>query len=255
MKKSASVAVAAALLLSGISAASAASHMSKGAGGATTAGDTLALSATQQKEVWKDLSRHATNQTAPSGFNATVGTAIPSGISLYPLPRQAARDVARGEALSLRHDPGQDRDREPVRQEDRRRRSQIAAAPAGWQKRRPAAIMPGLSRPWAHLAMRRLAALVFLMCWVPAVAGAESPDAEIRAALEHWMADFNAGHADKVCDIFAPSLRADVAVPRSVISTPSAPAASGARRFLALVFLCARSQGDPRRKVTWPRCG
>jgi len=95
MKKSASVAVAvaAALLLSGVSAASAASHMSKGAGGATTAGDTLALSATQQKEVWKDLSRHATNQTAPSGFNAAIGTAIPSGISLYPLPRQAARDV------------------------------------------------------------------------------------------------------------------------------------------------------------------
>jgi hypothetical protein len=93
MKKSASVAIAAALLLSGFSAASAASHMSKAAGGATTAGDTLALSATQQKEVWKDLSRHATNQTAPSGFNATVGTAIPSGISTYPLPRQAARDV------------------------------------------------------------------------------------------------------------------------------------------------------------------
>jgi hypothetical protein len=103
MKKSASVAVAAALLLSGISAASAASHLSKGAGGAMTAskgaggvtptGDTLALSATQQKQVWKDLSRHAANQTAPSGFNATVGAAIPSGISLYPLPRQAARDV------------------------------------------------------------------------------------------------------------------------------------------------------------------
>jgi Protein of unknown function (DUF1236) len=96
MKKSASVAVAAVLLLSGISAASAAtaaSHMSKGAGGAATAGDTLALSATQQKEIWKDLSRHAANQTAPSGFNATVGAAIPSGISLYPLPRQAARDV------------------------------------------------------------------------------------------------------------------------------------------------------------------
>ena len=93
MKKSASVAVAAALLLSGVSAASAASHMSKEANGAMTAGDTLALSATQQKEVWKDLSRHAANQTAPSGFTATVGAAIPSAISTYPLPRQAARDV------------------------------------------------------------------------------------------------------------------------------------------------------------------
>ena len=59
--------------------------------------------------------------------------------------------------------------------------------------------------------MRRLAVLMFLLCWAPAVAGAEAPDAEIRAALEHWMADFNAGHAEAVCDIFAPSLRADIA--------------------------------------------
>jgi steroid delta-isomerase len=59
--------------------------------------------------------------------------------------------------------------------------------------------------------MRRLAVLMLLLCWAPAVAGAEAPDAEIRAALEHWMADFNAGHADAVCDLFAPSLRADVA--------------------------------------------
>ena len=59
--------------------------------------------------------------------------------------------------------------------------------------------------------MRRLAVLMLLLCWAPAVAGAAAPDAEIRAALEHWTADFNAGHADKICDIFAPSLRADVA--------------------------------------------
>ena len=61
------------------------------------------------------------------------------------------------------------------------------------------------------MVMRRLAVLMFLMCGVPAVAGAASPDADIRAALAQWMADFNAGHADKICDIFAPSLRADVA--------------------------------------------
>jgi hypothetical protein len=88
MRKFASAAIAAALLLSGVSVASAASHMSTAA-----ASDTLNLSATQQKSVWKDLSRHATNQSPPSGFNATVGQAIPSGISTYPLPRQAARDV------------------------------------------------------------------------------------------------------------------------------------------------------------------
>ena len=85
MRKSTSVAVAAALLLSGVSAA-AASHMTK-------ASDTLNLSAPQQKQIWKDLKLHATNQTAPSGFNAAAGQAIPSGLSTYPLPRQAARDV------------------------------------------------------------------------------------------------------------------------------------------------------------------
>ena len=44
----------------------------------------------------------------------------------------------------------------------------------------------------------------------PAAAQHTSGDAEVRAALKQWMADFNAGRADKVCDIFAPALRADV---------------------------------------------
>jgi ketosteroid isomerase-like protein len=55
---------------------------------------------------------------------------------------------------------------------------------------------------------------LFLGCFlavliIPPVA-AQSPEAEIRAALTQWTSDFNAGHADKVCDLFAPSLRADV---------------------------------------------
>lgn len=91
MKKSASVAAAAVLLLSGASVATAASHMSNR--NAAAASDTLALSSDQQQRIWKDVSRHASNQTAPSGFDATVGTAIPSGISTYPLPRRVARDV------------------------------------------------------------------------------------------------------------------------------------------------------------------
>jgi steroid delta-isomerase len=45
---------------------------------------------------------------------------------------------------------------------------------------------------------------------LPAAAEQATPDAEIRAALSQWTADFNAGHAEKVCDLFAPSLRADV---------------------------------------------
>jgi uncharacterized protein (TIGR02246 family) len=32
---------------------------------------------------------------------------------------------------------------------------------------------------------------------------------EIENALKQWMADFNAGRADKVCGLFAPDLRAD----------------------------------------------
>jgi len=43
-----------------------------------------------------------------------------------------------------------------------------------------------------------------------ALAAPDPPEAEIRAALTQWTSDFNAGHADKVCDLFAPSLRADV---------------------------------------------
>jgi Protein of unknown function (DUF1236) len=93
MKKSASVAVAAVLLMSGVSVASAASHMSNGSGKSAAASDRLELSSAQQKSIWNDISRHAAKQNAPSNFNAAVGTAIPAGVSTYPLPRRAARDV------------------------------------------------------------------------------------------------------------------------------------------------------------------
>ncbi|MFO1058443.1 MAG: nuclear transport factor 2 family protein [Dongiaceae bacterium] len=38
-------------------------------------------------------------------------------------------------------------------------------------------------------------------------AKAEADAAAIRAALEGWTADFNAGRADRVCDLFAPDLQ------------------------------------------------
>ena len=44
----------------------------------------------------------------------------------------------------------------------------------------------------------------------PAAAQPVTLDKEIRTALTQWMTDFNAGRTDKVCDIFAPTLRADV---------------------------------------------
>jgi uncharacterized protein (TIGR02246 family) len=43
----------------------------------------------------------------------------------------------------------------------------------------------------------------------PARADDDTSRAEITAALTQWTADFNAGRADKVCDLFARDLRAD----------------------------------------------
>jgi Protein of unknown function (DUF1236) len=90
MKKSASLALAAALVLTGATAASARSHMSNKMTGAS---DTLTLTDAQQQSIWNDVSKHATNQTAPADFNVAVGTEIPSALNTYPLPRRAARDV------------------------------------------------------------------------------------------------------------------------------------------------------------------
>ncbi len=74
MKKSASLALAAVLALSGVTAVSARSHMSSKT---TDASDTLTLSDQQQQSIWKDVSKHATNQSAPADFNAAVGTKSP----------------------------------------------------------------------------------------------------------------------------------------------------------------------------------
>jgi len=50
-------------------------------------------------------------------------------------------------------------------------------------------------------------ALLSLALIGPAAAQSDSPaQAEIRSALTRWMADFNAGNADKVCLLFAPDL-------------------------------------------------
>jgi hypothetical protein len=92
MRKPATLAVAAMLAVSAVPAASAANHMSS-RNKTTGASDTLTLSDSQQKSIWNDVSRRASNETAPSGFNASVGTVLPSDVSTRPLPRRAARDV------------------------------------------------------------------------------------------------------------------------------------------------------------------
>ena len=88
MKKQTSIALAAAVLLSGVAAASAA-NMSNPA----KAGDTLNLTSTQQKTAWNDLYVPSLNQKAPSGFHAIIGAVVPNSLTTAPVPSKAARAV------------------------------------------------------------------------------------------------------------------------------------------------------------------
>jgi len=86
MKKQTPIALATALLLAGVTAASAAGVAQ------STASDTLSLPSAQQKTAWNDL--HGRNkQNAPSGFTATVGSAVPNTLKIKPVPGKAASAV------------------------------------------------------------------------------------------------------------------------------------------------------------------
>jgi hypothetical protein len=94
MKKQASLAVATAVLLAGVSAASAAgmqaqSNSAKMLG----ASDNLSLDRIQQKVAWADLTSHATNQNAPAGFNETAGSVVPNSVTIQAVTKKAAGDV------------------------------------------------------------------------------------------------------------------------------------------------------------------
>src|ERR1700716_1316617 len=54
------------------------------------------------------------------------------------------------------------------------------------------------------------AMMVCLLLAGLAAAAEDAAQTQIRSALTQWMADFNAGRADKVCGLFASDLRADV---------------------------------------------
>jgi hypothetical protein len=94
MKKQTIVVLAAAALLSGATAASAAGIASSHSGMARPVSDTLSLNATQQKTAWNDLNKQATNQTSPSGFNANAGAVVPKALKINAMPRKAAHDVS-----------------------------------------------------------------------------------------------------------------------------------------------------------------
>ncbi len=93
MKTQTTIALAAAVLLSGTIAASAASAATV----QPRASDMLSLSSAQQKTAWNDLD-HASNQNAPAGFNETTGAKVPTAVKISAVPSKAASDVS-----SLRH--------------------------------------------------------------------------------------------------------------------------------------------------------
>jgi hypothetical protein len=101
MKARTTIALAAAALLAGISAASAAppEHGKMAAPSpastkmAPPASDTLTLTSAQRKKAWDDLYTGMLNQKTPPGFHATVGAALPGTITTAPVTAKAAGDV------------------------------------------------------------------------------------------------------------------------------------------------------------------
>jgi hypothetical protein len=93
-KKQLSIALAAALFAAGAPAALAAGTSSTSTTMAKPgASDTLSLPSAQQKTAWNDLKSQASNQTAPSGFQATVGSALPASVKTMPVPSKTATAV------------------------------------------------------------------------------------------------------------------------------------------------------------------
>jgi ketosteroid isomerase-like protein len=67
-------------------------------------------------------------------------------------------------------------------------------------------------RPRCRTAPALAVMFIALTCAPPRAAAAEArepPEAAIHTALEKWTADFNAGNAGQICDLFAFELRYD----------------------------------------------
>jgi uncharacterized protein (TIGR02246 family) len=90
-------------------------------------------------------------------------------------------------------------------------------------------------------AIARLVGSALLCVAILGTAAAQSDrstQAEIRAALTQWMADFNAGKADRVCGLFAPDLIAQYR------GQPE-------RNYDSLCDLLKRSLRDPAKKFSY----
>jgi Protein of unknown function (DUF1236) len=95
MKKQATLVFAAAVLLAGVSAASAASTQTPSTSIKVLrpATDNLSLNRIQQKVAWADLSSNATNQKIPLGFKVTAGSVVPNSVTIQAVTKKAGSDV------------------------------------------------------------------------------------------------------------------------------------------------------------------
>ncbi|SDT55205.1 DUF1236 domain-containing protein [Bradyrhizobium canariense] len=87
----------AAALASTIGTASAAEHhaMSKNSQAMQSMPkDSLSLTRVQQRTAWRDISKQANSQPAPSNFSAAVGATVPSDITIQSVPTKVASRVS-----------------------------------------------------------------------------------------------------------------------------------------------------------------
>jgi hypothetical protein len=84
-------------LTSGIGTASAVEHhaMSKNSSAMQPMPkDDLSLTRSQQRAAWRDISKQANSQPAPSNFSASVGATVPSDVSIQSVPAKVASRVS-----------------------------------------------------------------------------------------------------------------------------------------------------------------
>jgi Protein of unknown function (DUF1236) len=95
MKPSTALTLAAAALLCGATASSAAemSHPSPTSTMSRPLSDILNLSRAQRETAWNDLRREAIKQKAPLGFKATVGSVVPATLKIEPVPGKVASAI------------------------------------------------------------------------------------------------------------------------------------------------------------------
>jgi hypothetical protein len=92
MKSQTIIDLTAAALVSGALLASAPASAALFSSAAAKANDSLTLPSAQQKTAWNDLNSAATS-SAPSSFQPSTSSALPSTVTVHAIPSKTASDV------------------------------------------------------------------------------------------------------------------------------------------------------------------